>query len=297
MTALAPWAGTRHRLIGTDIHLLVTEPALLAEADALLVAGLAALDEAASRFRPDSELLALPAAGRVRVSALLAALLDAALHVADLTDGLVDPTLGAQLRAAGYDRTFAELLADGPAAVAVPRPGRWRDLQLDGDLLTVPDGVLLDLGATAKAWAADALARDVAALGTGALVNLGGDLAVAGPVPDGGWPVEVRDRPDGPVVQVVAVEGGGLATSSTTARTWRRGGVAAHHVLDPRTGLPAAADWASVTVAAPTCLQANAVSTAAVVLGAAAPAWVEQQGLPALLVARDGTAEKLGGWP
>lgn len=298
MTALAPWAGTRHRLLGTDVHLLVTEPALLADADAVLVDGLAALDLAASRFRVDSELVRITGAhGPVRVSPLLAALVDAALQVAELTDGLVDPTLGTQLCAAGYDRTFTSLPADGPASTRVPRPGRWRDVRLDGDLLHVPHDVALDLGASAKAWAADALAADLAALGTGVLVNLGGDLAVAGPVPEDGWPVEVRDRPDGPVLQTVAVDGGALATSSTTARTWRRGGVDVHHVLDPRTGLPAASDWASATVAAPTCLLANAVTTAAVVLGAAAPGWVAAQGLAALLLGQDGSVVRLGGWP
>jgi thiamine biosynthesis lipoprotein len=298
VTSLVPWAGTRHRLLGTDVHLLVTEPDLLQAADRLLVEGLAALDLAASRFREDSELVRLTGAGApVPVSPLLAALVEAALQVAQATDGLVDPTLGAQLCAAGYDRTFTSLPADGPASTRVPRPGRWQDVHLDGDLLSVPADVALDLGASAKAWAADALAADLAALGTGVLVNLGGDLSVAGPVPDGGWPVEVRDRPDGPVAQTVAVDSGGLATSSTTARTWRRGGAAVHHVLDPRTGLTAPSDWASVTVAAPTCLQANAVTTAAVVLGAAAPGWVEAQGLAALLLGRDGTVVRLGGWP
>lgn len=293
-----PWAGARHHLLGTEVHLLVTEPALLAEADQLLVEGLVALDLAASRFRADSELARLTGAREpVQVSPLLATLVEAALEVARLTDGLVDPTLGSQLCAAGYDRTFTAVAPDGPAGTTVPRPGRWQDVRLDGDRLHVPPDVALDLGATAKAWAADALAQDLALLGTGVLVNLGGDLAVAGPAPDGGWPVEVRDRPGGPVVQVVAVEEGGLATSSTTARTWRRGGVPVHHVLDPRTGLAAPSDWASVSVAAPTCLLANAVSTAAVVLGAAAPAWVEAQQVPALLQSAAGALVRLGGWP
>ena len=292
------WASTRHHLLGTDVHLLVTEPEVLPEADRLLVEGLVALDLVASRFRADSELARITGAREpVAVTPLLAELVTAALDVASLTDGLVDPTLGTQLCAAGYDRTFAAVAPDGPATARVPRPGRWRDVRLEDDRLHVPPDVSLDLGATAKAWAADALARDLAALGTGVLVNLGGDLAVAGPVPVGGWPVDVRDRPGTEPVQVVALESGGLATSSTTARAWRRGGVPVHHVLDPRTGLPAPSDWASVTVAAPTCLHANAVSTAAVVLGAAAPAWVEEQQVPALLRSRGGDLVRLGGWP
>jgi thiamine biosynthesis lipoprotein len=293
------WPGVAHERIGTYVHVLVTEPALLADAESLVLDGLAQLDAAASRFRPDSEIARLTGAtGPVAVSPLLAALVQAALDVAAASDGLVDPTLGRHLRASGYDRTFAEVPQDGPAAVALPAtPGRWREVVLDDGWLTVPAGVELDLGASAKAWAADWLAEQVAALGTGALVNLGGDLAAAGPVPDGGWPVEVSDRPDGCPVQVVAVEQGGLATSSTTARAWRRGGRPVHHVLDPRTGQSAPSDWACVSVAAGSCLEANTSSTAAVVLGAAAPAWLAERGVAALLVGRGGAEVRVGGWP
>jgi len=293
------WPGVAHERIGTYVHVLVTEPALLADAESLVLDGLAQLDAACSRFRPDSELVRLTGArGPVAVSPLLAALVQAALDVATASDGLVDPTLGRHLRAAGYDRTFADVPQDGPEAVRLPvAPDRWREVRVDGLRLTVPPGVQLDLGASAKAWAADWLAEQVAGLGTGVLVNLGGDLAVGGPVPDGGWPVEVSDRPDGAPVQVVAVEQGGLATSSTTARAWRRGGRPVHHVLDPRTGESATGDWACVSVAAPTCLEANTASTAAIVLGAAAPAWLAERGLAALLVGRSGAEVRVGGWP
>jgi thiamine biosynthesis lipoprotein len=299
MTTTQTWSGVAHERIGTYVHVLVTEPALLDDAEALVLDGLAQLDEACSRFRPDSELAGLTgASGPVSVSPLLAALVGAALDVAAATGGLVDPTLGRHLRAAGYDRTFADVPQDGPEVVRLPAaPGGWRRVRLDGASLAVPPGVELDLGASAKAWAADWLAEQVAALGTGALVNLGGDLAVAGPVPDGGWPVEVSDRPGGTPVQVVAVERGGLATSSTTARAWRRGGRPVHHVLDPRTGECAPGDWACVSVAAASCLEANAASTAAVVLGAAAPAWLARRGHAALLVGRQGTEVRVGGWP
>ncbi len=297
MTLTLPWAQVRFRAIGTDVHVLVTEPALVDEAEAVVRAELDALDRACSRFRDDSELVHLQ--GRTRVSPVLAGALRTALEVARDTDGLVVPTLGGALRAAGYDRTFRQLPQDGPAAVALPVPPRaWQDLRVDGDVVTVPRGVELDLGATAKAWAADRIAVRVAALGTGALVNLGGDLAVVGPAPDGGWSVEVSDgAPDPTVLQVVAVHEGGVATSSTTARRWLRGGVALHHVLDPSTGRPAPETWASVTVAAATCVEANAASTAAVVLGPEAPAWLEERGLPAVLLGRDGQVVRLGGWP
>lgn len=299
MTAVAapPWVDVRLRAIGTYVHVLVTEPEVLAAAEALVVAELDALDRACSRFRPDSELAQL-AGGPTRVSPLLAGALSAALQVAHDTDGLVQPTLGRALRAAGYDATFAALPADGPAAIGLPmHPDLWRAVVVDGCDVTLPPGTELDLGATAKAWAADRIAARVEALGTGALVNLGGDLAVAGPAPEGGWPVAVQDRPDGAVAQTVALASGGLATSSTTARTWRRGGHVLHHILDPLTGAPAPPVWDCVSVAAPTCLEANAASTAAVVLGADAVPWLVERGLPACLVARSGDVVRLGGWP
>lgn len=302
MTAVAEqgWAATRRRAIGTFVHLLVTDPRHLAEADALVAEDLDALDLACSRFREDSELSRIAAAPMpVIVSPLLAGALTAALEVAAATDGLVDPTLGGALRAAGYDRTFTSLPEDGPTAIRLPvRRDRWRDITVDGCSVTLPAGVDLDLGASAKAWAADRLAARIAALGTGVLVNLGGDIATAGPPPEGGWPIEITDRPGGGVsVQNVTIESGGLATSSTTARTWRRGGLVMHHILDPATGLPAPPEWDCVTVAAPTCLEANALSTASVVLGVAAPAWLMAKGHPACLLARSGAVVRLNGWP
>jgi thiamine biosynthesis lipoprotein len=293
------WVELRLRAIGTYVHVLVTEPAVLAETETVVLAELDALDRACSRFRDDSELALLPSGGgTIEVSRLLADAVAAALAVAEDTDGLVTPTLGGALCAAGYDRTFVALPADGPAAVRLPpRAQLWREIAVQGRELTLPPKVELDLGATAKAWAADRLAQAVAGLGTGVLINLGGDIAVAGAVPDGGWSVAVTDRPGGRVLQTVLLDGGGLATSSTTARTWRRGGQLMHHILDPATGLPAPAEWASVTVCGPTCLAANAASTAAVILGQDAPSWLASGGLPALLLHRDGTVVRLGGWP
>ena len=128
--------------------------------------------------------------------------------------------------------------------------------------------VSLDLGATAKARAADLLARRAAdTTGVGVLVELGGDLATAGPPPVGGWQVLVQRRRRGPVLPGHPRPGWAVATSSTVRRTWRRGGVRLHHVVDPRTAAPAAPVWRSATVAAPTCTEANTAATAAIVLG------------------------------
>jgi thiamine biosynthesis lipoprotein len=243
----------------------------------------------------------------VRISPLLAGALAVALRAARLTDGDVDPTVGGALSAAGYDRDFALVRRDGPPVKLTIRsvPG-WREIELDeaAGLVSLPAGVCLDLGATAKAWAADrAAARIAADVGCGVLVNLGGDIAVAGPAPRGGWRIRVQDvtgRPEDPPAgpaAVIAIHSGGLATSSTAARRWRRGGDVLHHILDPRSGLPAAPVWRTVSVAAATCADANAASTAAIIRGEAALAWLTGLGLPARLVAESGAVVTLGGWP
>ncbi len=241
-------AGTsaRWRALGTLVQLVVTDPRDLAEARRLLAADLDEVDVACSRFREDSEIRNLSTArGRpARVSPLLAEAIAVALRAARLTDGDVDPTVGAAMSAVGYDRDFDEVPRTGPPLLVTTRtvPG-WREVHLEGQSLTMPAGIQLDLGATAKAWAADRAAGRIASrLGGGVLVSLGGDIAVAGAVPDGGWRVRVQDvtgspedLPVGPYA-LIAIQAGGLATSSTTARRWQRGGDVLHHILDPRTG-------------------------------------------------------------
>jgi thiamine biosynthesis lipoprotein ApbE len=301
--------------IGTSVHLLVTKPRALAPARRMLTEDIAALDAACSRFRTDSEIVALDGApadehgriGPVRISPLLAGALAIALRAARLTDGDVDPTVGGAMSAAGYDRDFALVRREGPPVRLTVRsvPG-WREVELDeaAGLVSLPSGTRLDLGATAKAWVADrAAARIAGELGCGVLVNLGGDIAVAGAAPPGGWRVRVQDvagRPEDPPAgpsAVIAISSGGLATSSTAARRWRRGGDVLHHILDPRSGLPAAPVWRTVSVAAATCADANAASTAAIIRGEAALAWLDGLRLPARLVAESGAVVTLGGWP
>ncbi|HEY4854972.1 MAG TPA: FAD:protein FMN transferase [Streptosporangiaceae bacterium] len=296
------------KALGTMVQLIVTDPVRLADGRRLLEADLAAVDAACSRFRSDSELVALDSVpGPVEVSPLLAQALAVALRAARLTDGDVDPTVGAAMAAIGYDRDFPLVPASGPAVTLTVRsvPG-WRQVQFDEQsrILALPPGVRLDLGATAKAWAADrSAARLAAALGCGVLVSLGGDIAVAGGTPPGGWRVRVQDvtgRPEDPPVgpsAVGAIRDGGLATSSTTARRWRRGGDVLHHILDPRTGLPAPACWRTVSVAAASCADANTASTAAIIRGRGAQAWLTGLGLPARLVDEAGNVHTVGGWP
>jgi len=309
-TAFAAW-----RALGMLIQLVVTDPGQLPAARQLLTDDLAELDAACSRFRPDSELVTLGSAAReaagpvtTTVSPLLAEAIEVALRAASLTDGDVDPTVGGVLSALGYDRDFGEVPATGPALPHVRArviPG-WRSIRLDPATrrLTVPAGVELDLGATVKGWAADRSAARIAArLGCGVLVSLGGDTAVAGASPEGGWRIRVQDvtttpneAPQGPSA-VVAIRDGGLATSSTAARRWQRGGDVLHHILDPRTALPAKPVWRTVSVAAASCADANTAATAAVIRGRQAPAWLASLNLPARLVEPDGTVHTVGGWP
>jgi thiamine biosynthesis lipoprotein len=191
----------------------------------------------------------------------------------------------------------------GPPVVSVGRVPGWRLIVVDRQRSTVsiPVGVEIDLGATAKALCADRAAAAVfSQTGTGVLVSLGGDMAVAGLAPEGGWSVLVTDDHaaslDAPG-QRVAIHSGGLATSGTTLRHWARGEQHFHHLIDPATGMPAEACWRTVTVTARTCVDANTASTAAVILGPAAPDWLAGQRLPARLVAIDGAVRTVSGWP
>jgi thiamine biosynthesis lipoprotein len=302
--------------LGTSVVLRVTDPHALEHARAVVEEDLDRVDRACSRFRADSDLSRVNAnPGRlVPVDRLLLEAIDVALRAARLTDGDVDPALGAALVLAGYDRDW-DLIARGDCgdrgvAAGTARKGvhahvqsGWRTIAVDRELamVRVPNGVQLDLGATAKAWAADRAARAVhAATGSGVLVSLGGDIATAGPAPGRGWPVRVTDdHRAGPRAtgQTITIRAGGIATSSTTVRRWTQGEATMHHILDPRTGAPVQGAWRTVSVAAADCTDANIASTAAIVRGSDALAWLEERGLPARLVGRDGCVARVAGWP
>ncbi len=294
--------------LGTTAQLVVTDSAALHDACSAVERVLVDIDLAASRFRSDSELSTLNAAGDdwVSISPLFARALRVAIDAAAWTDGLVDPTVGGVLVDHGYDRTFATVAPDGPVNVMirdVPGPGA---VELDEMNLRARArcGAQVDLGATAKALAADLAATaawEVA--GGGVLVSLGGDISVSGECPVGGWPITVTDRSDlslpmdDGVSELVAIISGGLATSSTRARRWRRGGSELHHLIDPSTGNPAAGPWRTVSVAAETCTLANVASTAAIIAGTSAVSWLHARGLAARLVAHDGRVTRVGDWP
>ncbi len=300
--ASADWAAWTCR-----VRLAVTDPAALDDARALLTDDLADVDLACSRFRTDAELALLDGAhGRwVSVSPLLIEALGVALRAARLTDGDVDPTVGGALVELGYDRAVEDI--DPGLVPPVLRPvAGWQTVELDIEAhrVRVPDGVQLDLGATAKAWTADRSAAEIARrTGSGVLVSIGGDVAVAGRAPEGGWRVRVEDvtgDPSGPASPgsaTVTITDGGLATSSTRARRWQRGGVQVHHLLDPRTGLPPVPAWRTVSAAAGSCVDANTVSTATVVRGHGAWPWLRELGVPVRLVTEHGDVLTGGGWP
>ncbi|SDP38783.1 thiamine biosynthesis lipoprotein [Nakamurella panacisegetis] len=291
----------------TTATLVVTDARDLDRARAELDAELAAMDLACSRFRPDSEinrLLRTPGV-EVELSPVLNDALTAALRLARATDHLVDPTVAAAVIALGYDRDIRQVrdrelpfVTCGPLAA----PGAWLvDHDREAHTVTVPVGVGLDLGATAKPLAADrAAARIAAVTGGGVLVGLGGDIAVAGEPAEPGWTIAVGDdhrtsetRPD----VTVTIRDGGLATSSVMGRRWPTSRGERHHLIDPRTGDNPDSPWRTVSVTARSAAEANAAATAAIILGDRAPAWLAELGLPARLVALDGETRRIAGWP
>ncbi len=289
----------------TRVDLVVTDPGVLVAAVGVLHAQLERVDAVASRFCPDSEIEELHRAARdgrpVPVSPELLEAMSIACRAAMLTDGAVDPTVGNALSRLGYDRDFS-LVARGREGT-LPSPKAvtgWRSVVIEPErsTITLPAGTVLDLGATAKAWAADRAAAAIAErVGCGALVSLGGDLAVRD-APEGGFDVGIADicgDPSAPIA--VTISSGGLATSGIGRRAWMLGDHRVHHLVDPATGLPVDTPWRTVSVAAATCVDANTASTAAMVKGAAAAEWLEDRRLPSRLVAHDGSVVTVGGWP
>jgi thiamine biosynthesis lipoprotein len=283
------------RALGTTATVFVTDPSRADEA----------IDRACSRFRSDSELAHLHAnAGRtVQVSSLLFEALDVAYSVAERTHGAVDPTVGNAIEALGYDRDFDEI-ESRPLSTADlgPVPG-FRHLHLDHKLraVRIPRGSRLDLGSSAKALLADRAAAHAAEeLGTGSLVSIGGDVAVAGDPPPEGWAIGIAVHSSAgadDVDQVVAIRRGGLASSSTEVRTWQMGNEHVHHIVDPATGRCSTPHWRLVSAAGASCVDANALTTAAVVWGDQAVERLRPFDQAVRLLRYDGEVFTLGGWP
>lgn len=294
------------RAIGTTATVVVQDAGVADGAARLLAAELDDIDLACSRFRPDSELQYVHehAGATVHVGALLFEALRVAVAAAERTGGAVDPTIGNAIAALGYDADLDEVLlrpATPPRALGSVAGYAHVQLNAADRTVRIPRGVRLDLGSTAKALAADRAAVGIArAVGSGVLVSLGGDVAVAGGPPPGGWAVGIAREssvPAGAVDQVVAITGGGLASSATGVRAWRAGDREVDHILDPRTGDSAAPYWVLVSATAASCVEANVVTTAAVVWGPEALDKLAGFDASVRLVRTDGKVFSVNGWP
>lgn len=290
--------------LGCRAEIWVTDVNSLVGAIEILHQELERIDRVASRFRDDSEIAVVQRAkGRaVNISSSLVEAVSVALRVAEATDGAVDPTVGNAMNRLGYDRDFAQIAGGVSGSLPEESPVvGWRSIELDrtNRTLRVPPGTLIDLGATAKAVTADQIAQRVSVtLGCGVLVSLGGDIAVGGPAPSGGFRVGLADVSGGvEVCETVAIASGGLATSGIMSRRWRLGHHIVNHIVDPSTGLSPTPAWRTVTVTAASCLDANAASTASMVKGATAVQWLDSLQLPSRLVAVDGRVLRVAGWP
>ena len=243
-------------------------------------------DASLSRFKPESELSCLNADERSEVpaSALLCAAVSAGVWAAEQTDGLLDPTLVDQLEAAGYATSRADsepvsiaeaLSAAPPRQPAHPNPhSRWRELRVDMErnVISRPPGLRFDTGGIGKGLAADALARRLEGYDRVA-VDCAGDIRLGGPgLREAPFDVEVEHPLTGEVADVIRMAGGGVATSGLGSRLWRLdSGGFGHHLLDPATGLPAWTGLISATALAPSALEAETLSKAALLGGPPRP--------------------------
>jgi thiamine biosynthesis lipoprotein len=245
--------------MGTTVRLIAPDLPGFPGAAAAVEATFARLNDRFTRFTRDSELSRVNdrAGAWTAVTAEFLDMTTLALQAAARTDGLFDPTVLPALLAAGYDRDFDEVIAGARLALHPPVPcGRWREVGVREHHVLLPEGVALDFGGIAKGRAADLAAEDAAGLLPWALVDAGGDLRLAGDdVPPGGLDIAVEDPYDASAELLrLRLAAGGLATSSVTARAW---GPGRHHLIDPRTGLPASTGIVQATVWAPTCAEAE----------------------------------------
>jgi thiamine biosynthesis lipoprotein len=241
-----------------------------------------ARDARFSRFQVSSELNSVNTSplGVTLVSEEFASMLSLSLDAACATDGIVTPTVGGALIAAGYDRDFASLPLDVEAAQPVAiHP--WTAVSLRGLGLLRTEPIVLDLNGVAKGCTVD----DALALAGRGWVAAGGDIATREPV--------VVGLPGG---ESVALHGGGLATSSVAKRRWLSGGVEQNHLIDPRTGAPTTSIWRDVTVVASSCLAADTAARAALLHSHDGPAWLETRGLAGRFVAHDGVVVLTDAW-
>ena len=264
------------------------------------------VEERFSRFRPSSELSRLnDMSGRsVTVSPEMFDLLHRCRQFHRLSDGLFDPAILPDLESSGYDRSFELVPSHLPEANPTnraPGNGSIADLAMDGRRRTVqaPPAVRLDLGGIGKGYAVDRAAQ-LLAPAADFLVDAGGDIFASGRGPDGdGWLVAVANPlNEDENLDVVRLRGQALATSTVTRRRWQRGGRRLHHLIDPRTGEPALTDSLSVSVIAPSAVEADVFAKVALLLGSEkGKRFIDEQGAHALFVGADGSCQATSEWP
>lgn len=274
------------RAMGTSIELFVAADAA-AEAFAAAEAEFERLESLLSRFRPGSELSQLNRHGSLEAGPELLEVVELALTAREVTRGRFDPTVHDAVVAAGYDRTFDRVPRDDVAEPGPPVPAGG-GVRIEGARIELARGVRLDLGGIGKGYAAERVAELLACSGP-CLVNAGGDIATRG----GTWAVGVETAERTITIDVADAA---VATSGTDRRTWRRGGRTLHHLIDPRTGAPAASDILRVTVVAPDAVAAEVAATSLFLAGAqAAAAEADAARLPAVIVDTAGRTILAGG--
>ena len=257
-----------------------------------------AWEQSLSRFRSDSELCELNrnAGKQMAVSQVLWDVFQSAVDAELQSNGLVNPLIADALVYAGYERSFDQMqegefglnVTSSPNAVPV-----LADVRTDPTTRSIhlPAGSHLDFGGVAKGWAAQQAMQALSADGP-ALFSAGGDIAVSGPRANGEpWDISVENPfESGGYLEMLYVNQGGVATSGKDYRNWTRGGVDQHHIIDPRTGLPAETDILTATVIAPTAMLAEALAKAILISGSAdGLAWLNtDERLAGLLVLDNG---------
>lgn len=268
--------------MGTTIELLVEAEDVEQKFDEA-AAELERLEQVMSRFRPTSELSRLNRDGAITASQDLAEVVELALAARERTNGAFDPTVHDALVGAGYDRTFAEVAPDNPAAA---EPGRCGGgVSLDGRRITLEPGYRLDLGGIGKGFAAERVAQLLSLTGP-CLVSAGGDVAVRGVPAAGTWSIGVDDT------LTLGLDRGGLATSGRDTRRWRRDGAELHHLIDPTTGRPAVTDLVRVTAIGEDAVDAEVLAKTLFLRGSSAAVAADA---PAVLVLDDGRTIRTGG--
>ncbi len=254
-------------------------------------------EQVLSRFRPESELSRLnrEPGWSTPVSQTLWDVFLASIAAETLTGGLVTPTVYDALIQAGYDRSFETL----PRQQILPNRPMWSAVSALEKILwdaatqtiCIPPGIHLDLGGVAKGWAAHQAAQKLSAFAP-ALVDAAGDVSISGPQTSGkAWPVGIADPFDpSKNLVVLHLSGGGVATSGRDRRNWTQNAQPRHHIIDPRSGQPAQTDLLTVTIVAPSVMEAEAAAKAVFILGSyAGLEWLAQYPeMAALLVLQDG---------